>query len=256
METYLRKVCAPLNSTNQPDMDFPCHIADLIQYECLYGAEEGSSIFQELFKRTSPTAKPRSDDEQKICICESQWFDEVAGCGRCEYIHGGGPDPLAYLGDTAVSSMSSSYCAVTAIPTLGLLGYYGQWTRGSLAPPWLKSMISAASSRFRDPLSTDYTLPSPYGLGSTIRTAVDYYFTPSVTGSEAWKVPAITDSAGSTVWRTADGQIVATGEPVEMEAVAGSVSKSSAAGARTSERVLLAVGVAGLVGFLIAVALL
>jgi len=237
-------------------MGFPCHIAHLIQFECVYGAEAGSSIFQELFKETSPTKNPRGEDEQRICICESQWFDELVGCGRCEYIHGGGPNPLAYLGDSAVSSMSSSYCAVTATPTLGLVDYYHEWIGGSLAPSWLKSMISAASSQFNDLLSTDYTLPSPYGLGSTIRTAVDYYFTPSVTGTNAWKVAEITNSAGSTVWRTADGQIVDTGEPVEMELVAGSVSKSNAAGARTSERVCLAVEVAGLAGLLVAVALL
>ena len=237
-------------------MDFPCHIADLIQYECLYGAEEGASIFQGLFSGTSPTAEPRGKDQQRICICESQWFDQIVGCGRCEYLHGGGPNPLAYLGDSAVSSMSSSYCAVTATPTQGLVDYYSEWTKGSLAPPWLKSMISAASSRFKDPLSTGYTMTSSYGLGSTIRTAVEYYFTPSVTGTEASKVKAITGSAGSTVWKTADGQIVATGRSALMEAAAVSASRSRTVRGRISERALLAVGAAGLVGFLVAVAVL
>jgi hypothetical protein len=256
MEKYIHKVCAPLNSTNQPDMNFPCHIADLVRYECLYGAEKGTSIFQGLFSGTSLTAEPRGKDQQRICICESQWFNQIVGCGRCEYLHGGGPNPLAYLGNSAVSSMSSSYCAVTATPTQGLVEYYNEWTKGSLAPPWLKSMISAASSRFKDPLSTGYTMTSSYGLGSTIRTAVEYYFTPSVTGTEAWKVQAITDSAGSTIWKTADGEIVATGRSVVMEAAAVSVSRSTTVGGRISERVLVGVGAAGLVGFFVAVAIL
>ena len=97
--------------------------------------------------------------------------------------------------------MEKEYCAVSTTPTVGLGEYYQQWVGGGKEPSSVKSEVREASktSVFSDPLGTSST-------------QVGLYYTPSVTGSAAWGVAEVTDSAGSTTLgvSTVSGEIVPT----------------------------------------------
>ncbi|KAK5691738.1 hypothetical protein LTR17_025598 [Elasticomyces elasticus] len=177
---YLQQVCMPINATGYPDTNAPCIQVQAITYECIYGpaglqsllGNDSSSTYSE---EDTPVL---SNNTQRECVCQSQFFNILQGCNDCYNAHGASGDD-SVLGDIAPSffaSASSSYCAVTNTPTLGfaeVLYNFATETPASTATP----------SSFSDPIGN--------------QTAVSYYYTPSLTGSAAYVIAQATGSASS-----------------------------------------------------------
>lgn len=182
----------PTNSTGGVDYNAPCNA-----YYAIYGqCSEGSTAFwdQQIDQNgDGDSSSPQvSNATERTCICESQFWDQFAGCQACQKDHGA-PEGF-WLPDDFVSSWSSGYCAATATPTLE----FGD-NLASIIPTSLSSAANAVlnATVASDPISN--------------KTAVSYYFTPSVTGSAAYIVAEATGSASSSMSvMTSNGQIVAT----------------------------------------------
>ena len=95
---------------------------------------------------------------QRLCVCESQLWDQMAGCNACYKDRG---FPWGYWGpDDYLNSLSSTYCAATAVPTESLSSDLYRATSG--APEF-----SSATGPFSDPLGSSeavslYVRPSEH----------------------------------------------------------------------------------------------
>jgi hypothetical protein len=198
-DTYISAICSPNNASGAYDMNAPCNQVLVLTSECIYGSQGLVAIISEGNKGPagigSENAVPFSNDTQRDCICESHFFDALSGCNDCWRGHGASFD--LYLPVTAITSVSSSYCAVSNSPTLGfgdmLYGYVTQ------SPSTTTTASNSAVSTFSDAIGND--------------TAVSKYFTPSVTGTAAWSVAQATQSTQNTAsasLATSSGQIVPT----------------------------------------------
>lgn len=246
--SYLTEVCIPTNATGGPDFNAPCVATRLIEVECMYGSRGIDFLLGNndpnsgSFSEQSPPLL--SNTTQRDCLCESQFFDEVQGCLDCYTAHGGGDAFGEVINTKQLSSMSSSYCAVTNTPTQGLAEVLY-----SLAPT-TSSPSSAATSAFSDPIGN--------------KTAVSYYFTPSVTGSAAWYVAQATMSASNVTAAggsgasttsmsvfTSNGQIVPTAGVSGLSSSTRGSSTSSGSGAHeTAAFAGMMVACAGVVALL------
>ena len=210
---HIDQVCSPKHSSHQPDLSFPCNAVELITFECMFGPVDGLRAYKKWNTANSvqhmkPKLVGQSPNLQRICACESQFFDQIKGCGACALAHGATAEG-GFTKPEDIASASSSYCAVSATPTTDLLNYMLHWGAYNL------SSSSSSSSTYSDP------------LGSS--TAVSLYFTPAVTGAAALQVGALTNSAGSTIQtsiNTSKGQIVPT-----TAAMTGSSGATSTGGA-------------------------
>ncbi|KAH9828179.1 hypothetical protein Tdes44962_MAKER02542 [Teratosphaeria destructans] len=249
--TYLQSVCMPLNSTSEPDLSAPCWQDYAITYECAYGSPGLSAALENANTDgygISDDAVPLSNETQRDCVCSSQFFAAIEGCSECYKAHGASEDDNpAYAAATSVlESFSSSYCAVTNTPTVGLADALYELVTASALTASVET--AAETSTFSDPIGNS--------------TAVSLYWTPSVTGSAAWYVAEATETAGSETAsvRTSAGQIVATaagatGTSGAASSAAGSSkasasSSSSAAGAQQTASVVGVVALAGIVALL------
>ncbi|KAK5118901.1 hypothetical protein LTR62_000112 [Meristemomyces frigidus] len=262
---YLVSVCLPDNSTGFPDLNAPCNQVSAITAQCVYGAA-GLGVFTGDSSAYTSLDNEQdipmlSNDTQRACVCESQFFSALQGCNDCYKAHGGsidgsGPGTGA-LDPVFLASASSSYCAVSNTPTVGFADVLYGYATGNFASAMATEMASVTSV-FSDPAGN--------------QTAVSVYFTPSVTGSGAWVVAQATETAGSNNGTTAasgssnsgpslatsNGQIVATQAAASSTAGrsgGGTASGSGAAasttagnGAGKQEAAALA-GVLVLVGF-------
>ena len=134
--------------------------------------------------------KEHSPGYQRDCICQSQQFDQMRGCMACYDAHGA--DSQALFEPSAIESFSSSYCAVTATPTVGY-------------PTAILAIISETED-------TGSASSSPSSASNSIGTQTDVslYYTPSASGSQAWDVVLPTGaSATFSSLKTSVGQIVA-----------------------------------------------
>lgn len=226
---YSEEVCMPTNSSGYPDFNAPCVAVQAITAQCIYGSAGLSLLTGNGYgDPTEEEPATLSNSTQRDCICESQFFAETLGCEDCYTAHG-----LAEIaGDVNVgliSSISSQYCAVTNTPTAGIADVLYSYATASSQST---SSASADTSSFSDPIGN--------------KTAVSYYFTPSVTGSAAYVVAQATGSAStsgitggsassgsasslSTSLRTSDGQIVPTAATNAQGSASGSGSASSSA---------------------------
>jgi len=245
IQNYLSEVCMPINATGGPDFNAPCVAAQLIEFECMYGSRGvdfvlGNDPNGASYSEQAPPLL--SNATQRDCLCESQFFNEVQGCLDCYTAHGG-----EAFGDgintKQLSSMRSSYCAVTNTPTQGLAEVLY-----SLVPT-TSSASSSATSTFSDPIGN--------------KTAVSYYFTPSVTGSAAWSVAEATMSASnmtavgssgtsttSMSVFTSNGQIVPTAGASSASGSAKGTSTSSGSGPQETAAVAGMIALAGFVALL------
>lgn len=184
---YLQDICAPNALTADFNFDAPCNIGVYIAYECTYGQK----IHVNNTGLEKPSSKPQSSSAQRLCVCESLYFDAVQGCEDCYEAHGAGLVPHSVL-----SSMSSAYCAATATPTVGIL----EFGQDFLAKPQFSSIFSsnsaAATSTFSDPIGN--------------KTDVTLYWTAPVSGTAILDVGAFTGTAKPTTTNVQNGQIVAT----------------------------------------------
>ena len=90
--------------------------------------------------------------------------------------------------------MSSSYCAATSTPTVGIPGMISGWYNRPRATSALGSAIAAAkTSIYSDPLSG--------------KTAVSLYYTPTVTGTAVFNIAGVTHGATPTTTDVVHGQI-------------------------------------------------
>lgn len=124
----------------------------LVTLECVFGPNEGLRLFRGMdelrpwFEKAQEQhgahlhgreakplepVQPQTVEAQRVCACESQLFDQLNGCAACQHAHGGAV-PLAFMKDQGkgmkkgvLASLSSSYRAVSATPTVGLVGVLG-----------------------------------------------------------------------------------------------------------------------------------
>jgi hypothetical protein len=187
-------MCSPPTDNAGFNLTFPCNQYDIIKTQCYYGRtfdEVWNSTAGDFIKNKGWT--PQSPLNQRLCSCESQFFNTLAGCNSCYQSHGAG---LGRLDEAEVSSMSSSYCAATNTPTVGLDKMISEYYHSPKVSSMLNSAISAATtSPYSDPLA-----------GST---AVSYYYTPSVTGTAVFNIAGVTHGAKPTETNVKNGQITA-----------------------------------------------
>ena len=199
---HLNSICIPEDTNATTALSFPCIEHSIISEQCYYGrpfaevwnARSGTSISND----ETAKWKPQSPSNQRLCVCESHFFDTLVGCGACYQAHGAGPG--FYYPEHAVSSTSSSYCAATATPSVGMHGMLQSWDHDRPeATSVLSSIVAAAkTTTYSDPLA-----------GST---AVYLYYTPTVTGSAVFDIGGATHGAKPTTTNVVDGQITASSD--------------------------------------------
>lgn len=107
-----------------------------------------------------------------------------------------------------MSSLSEKYCAASATPSLGLADYlfkFAGTTEGSDGSDPTKT------SKVKDPIGN--------------KTAISYYYTASVTGSQAWVVADPTATSGL----VRDGQLVSMATANSEKAKEGSADRRTGA---------------------------
>ncbi|EME85668.1 uncharacterized protein MYCFIDRAFT_213948 [Pseudocercospora fijiensis CIRAD86] len=241
-KAYLASVCQPYNSTNMPDLNAPCNAIAAIQGECIYGPEY-LSVPNSNGDRDFGDISTQSNETQRVCLCESQFWDLATGCFSCYKKHGGEMDGAGTISDGTVSSISSKYCAATMTPTAGLADYLFALA-SSLEPSSTQTGSAQTSVSYLDSIGN--------------KTEVSYYYTPSVTGSAAWLVGQPTGSGSSAVYSTTnvhDGQIRATASANNAAASGGSGTRTGSGAQSTDSgsgagkhEALTAAGLLGLVG--------
>ncbi|TKA23555.1 hypothetical protein B0A50_07133 [Salinomyces thailandicus] len=232
IDDYLSAVCHPTNSTTYSvcvrtltatatagasasasddcfwqqheylDFSAPCNAANAIGAQCQYGVNGINAITLrgDLRYQALP---PQTPESERACICQSRLIENMLACDECYNAHGAEePDRTADL-----ASLSSSYCAVSNTPTTGWNAIFRQYYL-SLSPLSLPTSTSSTATSLSDPIGN--------------KTAISYYYTPSITGSDAYIVglPTPTDfTSASTATRseefvtnpvTSNGQIIAT----------------------------------------------
>lgn len=194
--TYLDSVCMPGSNSKDVNLDFPCNQALYIGVECVYGSKPNITNDGIDISLDAPTL---SNSTQRLCICESQYFETNIGCISCFTKHGGEGE-FGVFRPNVISSMSSAYCAASATPTLGIFEYQFQYLNKPQFSTLFPSSSSSGSrtSTFSDPLADS--------------TAVSLYYTAAVTGTDAVDVGAFTatGTALQTTISIRDGYIVAT----------------------------------------------
>lgn len=188
---YLQSICRPESSTGDINLDAPCNIYPYIAIECVYG-QKPHMIKNGL---ETPKGKPQSNSTQRLCICESSYWDAVQGCEECFTKHGGSGQE-APLPSNLISSMSSAYCAATATPTLGLSEFQASYLNRPQFSSIFSSNSATPTSTFSDPIGN--------------KTDVSLYWTAPVTDTAILDVGAFTGTAKPTTTNVQKGQIVAT----------------------------------------------
>lgn len=210
---YIDSVCSPSNATGYPDLNFPCNAVQAIQAQCIYGPT-GLDII--MGTATSSTAapqkrqsssqdslpKPQNNATQQVCFCNSEFWSLTAACASCYSVHGD-HELEKSAGKSAVESMSDKYCAASATPSLGLADYLFQFGGK------LDESDDSKTSKFKDPVGN--------------KTEISYYYTASVTGSQAWVVADPTATSGV----VKDGQLVATASVNNEKALEGDAGRKT-----------------------------
>ncbi|KXT08965.1 hypothetical protein AC579_4019 [Pseudocercospora musae] len=252
-QEYLVSVCQPKNSSNNdmPDYNAPCNAIAAIQGQCIYGpaylSAPGSGTGSLKKRQSGDSDIPtQSNDTQRVCLCESEFWDLANGCFSCYKKHGGEMDGAGSISENTLSSISSKYCAATVTPTAGLADYLYALA-SSLEPSTTQTGSVQTSVSYLDSIGN--------------KTEVSYYYTPSVTGSAAWVVAQPTGSDSSVAYSTTnvdDGQIRATASANNAAASGGSETRTGS-GAQSTEsgssagkhEAMAAAGLLGLVGLVV-----
>lgn len=218
--SHLNEMCFPDDASGVPDLAFPCNVWNLILYECMYGVEQGEDFFR---RGTDSNLNLQSNETQRICGCQSQFFEYWSGCKACWSAHGGpeyeGPGSKC---EQDVEQISSSYCAATNTPSIGLYEAVS-----------VDQGVCTVTKTASDTLA-----------GST---AVSLYYTPAITGPAATQVEDVTNNAGSTTISvvTSDGQIVATAGQGSATTSTSTSSSSTSSGGAVKTEGAAAIGVLG-----------
>jgi len=166
-EAYLSDICRPAKDTGDQDWSAPCNALISIQYTCIYGTAGG-----ELLRNSSrsddyeePTEQPI--EAQRVCICESQFRDQMAGCMDCMKSHGG-VEGRDWFSSSLIDPAVEKYCDASAPATEGFADYLFNEVEGT-DETTESAATDSASTTFSDPIGN--------------KTDVSLYFTPSVTGT-------------------------------------------------------------------------
>jgi len=160
----------------------------------------------------------QSDDFQRTCFCQSQFLDNFIGCIRCDLLHSNAGSALVNSVDRdAVSPAMDDYCDPMVEPTTNFGAY-------------LLSVFTTPESTFTVTKWSD-----PLGFS---KTDVSLYYTPSMTGVEAWTttLSAIadwSDDAIETSESSTDAPSYTTDEYTPGATTFTSNSRSSVASAET-----------------------
>lgn len=210
----LNEVCTPSTANAIMNLTFPCNQNDVIELQCYYGR-----TFDEIWNSTAGDYAnttgwtPQDPLNQRLCACESEFFDTLVGCQACYAAHG---DGVGRLSNAEISSMSSSYCAASSTPTVGLLHMMSDFYLSPGVVSSMESQVSAArTSTYSDPLA-----------GST---AVSCYYTPSVTGTAVFNIAGVTQGAKPTETNVEHGQITASSGAGVVESGFGGLKVACAA---------------------------
>ena len=188
----------------------------------------------------------QSNETQRVCVCESQFWDQVAGCFACYKKHGS-LELEGTIPESLLSSASSTYCAASATASVGLADFLYNIALG-VTPTATGSATGTetASVKYADPIGN--------------KTEVSYYYTQAVTGTAAWSLVQPTGSADSASYTTTnvqDGQIRPTISTSATRSANASGTDSSnptqsgkAAGRYEAVGAAGLLGLAGLVAFL------
>jgi hypothetical protein len=123
----------------------------------------------------------QSNDFQRTCFCQSQFLDSMIGCLECYLLHGGADSSVLTSIDLhAVEPAMDEYCDPMVEPTTNF-GVY-------LSSIFTTQVYTSTLTTWSDP------------LGSS-KTDVSVYYTPSMTGVEAWAttLSTIADWSGDSV---------------------------------------------------------
>lgn len=188
----------------------------------------------------------QSNETQRVCVCESQFWDQVSGCFACYKKHGS----LVLEGsipDSVLSSASSTYCAASATASFGLADFLYSIAIGVIPTATAPATgTGTASVKYADPIGN--------------KTEVSYYYTQAVTGTAAWSVVQPTGTSGSASYTTTnvqDGQIRPTASTSATQSADASGTRSrnatesgNAAGRYEAAGMTGLLGLAGLVALL------
>ncbi|KAL8689917.1 MAG: hypothetical protein Q9218_004521 [Villophora microphyllina] len=131
-EAFVASMCSPLNTTKQPDMNFPCNKFALYEIPCVYGKS-----YEDLLKNggsDSPAPSLRSPNDQLTCLCTEggqgqNYWQNSFDCSECRRLHGASVENLNdYAPAPYVKAFSSAYCAQAPSSAAALLDYATIWT--------------------------------------------------------------------------------------------------------------------------------
>ncbi|KAL8969770.1 MAG: hypothetical protein Q9183_001835, partial [Haloplaca sp. 2 TL-2023] len=131
-ESFIASMCQPINSTNQPDMNFPCNRLLIYEVPCVYNVS-----YETLLKtgnRGNAAPSLLSPNEQQKCFCTEDgrgydYWQNSEHCSECRRLHGASAKnvdnfaPVQYI-----KAFSSAYCAQPSSNATPLLDYATVWT--------------------------------------------------------------------------------------------------------------------------------
>jgi hypothetical protein len=172
LDDYLSEVCEPADQNGVRDWSAPCNAVLSIQYECMYGTAGGDYI------RAPPQASDTQDeddgdglselpdDTQRVCFCQSQFRDQIAGCMKCHKDHGGA-EGSDWFSQNLIDMATKEYCDASKPANESFSDFF----LDHISPDngTVTESSSAQTSTFSDPIGN--------------KTDVSLYFTASVTGT-------------------------------------------------------------------------
>lgn len=172
LDDYLEGVCEPADESGMRDWSAPCNAVISIQYECMYGAA-GAKLIREPASETDDQTGDDDDglpeqpnDAQRVCFCQSQFADQIAGCMKCHKAHGGVEGSDWFSGDL-IDPAVKKYCNASEPTTESFATFFFDLVSPDNATT--TETPAASTSAFSDPIGN--------------KTDVSLYFTPSVTGT-------------------------------------------------------------------------
>ena len=162
LDNYVSGICDPNGPSTRP-----CEAVAAINFQCITGLDYNAvDIRGPNYPTCYDTATCQSDDFQRTCFCQSQFVDSMIGCLDC-YIFYGGADstPMTSINMSAIEPVMDEYCNPMVKPTTNFNEYF--------------------ASIYTIPDSTSTLTKWSDSLGFS-KTDVSLYYSPSMTGIEAW----------------------------------------------------------------------
>ncbi|KAL8873157.1 MAG: hypothetical protein Q9174_001326 [Haloplaca sp. 1 TL-2023] len=131
-ESFIASVCQPLNSTNQPDMNFPCNRLLIYEVPCVYNVSYETLLKAGAGDGAAPSLLSPSDQQKCFCTEDGRGHDYWQNseyCSECRRLHGASAKnvdnfaPVQYI-----KAFSSAYCAQPSSNATALLDYATVWT--------------------------------------------------------------------------------------------------------------------------------